>query len=241
MTRRERRHKKKLLFFGIGGAVAVLLLAGAIYWFGLRPESKKSTAQQATHASNTPAQSAEATPEAAPPDETPQTYKSRALNIELTHRKDWSLKEAVGEIRVTSPETAYSSATGQAQSGVFTLIIRKDVPEAVKATINKAIASRASNVIAYTSPTDQQRQYTNVSYGGVNKDTFNFFIVTGSTVFKVGSPFQYALPLDGEYYLIAGGFGAPGSDFSFDAAATSNIDSDTVTEAIHVVESLKIN
>jgi len=235
--RRERRNKKRMMLFAAGGAILVLLLAGGVYWFLLRPEPKQPAAQQ-TGDTNTEETSDTVAP--VQQDSTPETFKSEALNIELTHRGDWTAKEADGEVRVTSPEVSFTTSTDQAQSGVFTLIVRKDVPEAMKTTINKAVASRASKVIGYTAPTEEQRQYTNVSYGGTNKDTFNFFIVTGSAEFKVGSPFQYALPLDGEYYLIVGGFGAPDSSLSYDAAKTTMIDDETTQQALAIVESLKI-
>jgi uncharacterized protein YpmB len=234
-TRRERR-RKKLIFFIAIGVVAALILAGSLYWFVIKDSGSKQQPQQTSNPK-------EQTPQVATPvvDATPVSFKSTKFNIEVTYRKDWKFKEASdGEITLTSPQTSYTGSDGEATTGVFTVKVRKGVTESMKATIEKAIASRDSKVIAYTAPTEQQRQYTNVSYAGNNKDSFNFFIVTGSAEFKAGNALAYTLPLDGEYYLVAGGFGTGGSNLSFDAVPKTAIDSGVVEQAIAIAESLKI-
>lgn len=237
LTRRERRNRKKLLIFAVGGAVVVLLLAGAAYWFFLRDKTAKQPAQSTAEQQEQPE-----APPPTPADPTPVSYKSTKLNIELTHRKDWKLAEAAdGEITLTSPTTPYSTADGQATTGVFSVKLRKGVPEDMKATIEKAVAPRKSEVIAYTAPTDQQRQYTNLSYAGT-KEAFSFFIVTGNSEFKVGAAYAFALPLDGQFYLIVGGYGTDADGtLSFDSVPVAAMDSDVLTQAINIVESLKIH
>ncbi len=236
-TRRERRHRKKMLFLMIGSGVVLLLLAAfAIYWFLLRDHKTPQASKLAT------SQSSQKQPVATPvADPTPVSFKSTKLNIEITHRKDWTLKESTdGEITITSPQTSYTKVDGRATTGVFTVKLRKGVTDTMKATIEKAIATRDSEVVAYTAPTEQQRQYTNVSYGGNQKDVFNFFIVTGSVEFKAGNAFAYTLPMDGDFYLITGGFGNPGTTLAFDSVSKTALDSSTLAEAIHIAESLKI-
>lgn len=238
-TRRERQeHRRKLLLFAIGGAVVAVGVLVAVYLLFLRGDSSQ-TAQQATN----PQTSQEQQPASQPAvsDATPQTYKSEKLNIELTHRKDWTVKESSGsEVTVTSPAISYVASNGQATTGVFTVKIRKGVTDAIKTTIDNAVAPRDSQVIAYAAPTDQQRQYTNLSYGGT-KDAFKFFIITGNAEFKAGTAFMYALPLDSEFYLITGGYGADRSgNLSFDIVPKDSMDSQALTQAISIVESLKI-
>jgi hypothetical protein len=237
LTRRERRKRKKIIILVAGAIVLLLLILGGLYWFFLRDGGDK-TANQAASQDQDQSQEPAAPP---PADPTPVAYKSTKLNIELTHRKDWSLKEtANGEVTVTSPQIPYSRSDGQATTGVFTVKVRKGVPDAMKATIDKAVAPRKSEVIAYTAPTDQQRQYTNLSYAG-QKDVFNFFIVTGNTEFKTGGAYAFALPIDGEFYLIAGGYGTDkDGTLSFDSVPAASMDSEALTQGIDIVKSLKI-
>lgn len=238
-TRRERRHRKKMLLLVIGGAAALLLLAGAgVYWFVLRDKDAKAPAQASTTEQST---SAETAPPPSPTDATPVSFKSTKLNIEITHRKDWTLKEKTdGELELTSPRISYTGADGESTTGVFTLKLRKGVSATQKATIEQAVASRDSEVIAYAAPTEQQRYYTNVSYAG-QKDTFNFFIVTGSAELKAGNPFMYTLVLDSEFYLIVGGYGTDkNGSLAFDPVPKTSLDSPALQQAIDIVESLKI-
>lgn len=233
VTRPDKPKRRKLMMIVAGGAVLLLLGAGAAYWFLMR--DKKEPAQTNTQTQNQP----DPVEEIADP--TPVQYKSEKLNIELTHRKDWKLKEAAdGELAITSPSTSYSKADGQAATGPFTVKIRKGVPDAMKATIEKAMAPRASEVIAYAEPTEEQREYTNLSFAGT-KDYFNFFIITGNTEFKPGNNFAYALAMDGEFYLIAGGYGTdPDGSLTFDSVPKDQMDSEALEQAIDIVESLKI-
>lgn len=227
------KHSKRMMLIA-GGAVLLLLAAGGAYWFFMR-DSKKEPAQANTQQQN----QAEPAEEAVDP--TPVSYKSEKLNIELTHRKDWKLKEsAAGEISITSPATSYSRADGEAAAGVFTVKLRKGVPDAMKTTIEKAMAPRASEVIAYAEPTEEQREYTNLSFAGT-KDFFNFFIVTGSTEFKAGNNYAYSLAMDGEFYLIAGGYGTDQDGaLTFDSVPKDMMDTEALEQAIDIVESLKI-
>ena len=108
------------------------------------------------------------------------------------------------------------------------------------ATIEKAVAVRDSEVIAYAAPTDAQRHYTNISWAG-QEAAFNFFIVTGSTEIKDGRPFAYMLAIDNETYVIAGGYGTDkDGSLAFDAVPKTAIDSEAKDQAIAIVESIKL-
>jgi adhesin isopeptide-forming family sspB-C2 type protein len=235
--RSARQRKKRLLMLAGAAGLVLLVLAAALWFFMLR--GKKTTPPVAQN-TNTSTQQQTQTP-STPTDSTPETFKSAKLNIELTHRKDWTLKEATtGELTLTSPRISYTRVDGSAGTGVFTMKIRKGVSEAMKATIDKAVAVRDSKVIGYTAPTEAQRYYTNVSYAG-QEAAFNFFIVTGSTELKDGKPFAYMLTYDNDTFLIAGGYGTDkDSSLSFDAVPKTAIDSEALEQAIAIVESLKI-
>lgn len=237
-TQRQWPKRKKMIVWVTAVVLVALLIGCVLYWWLVTDGNDQSPKQ--TPARNEQQQTQQQT--SAPIiDPTPVTYKSTKLNIELTHRKDWSMKESAdGELTFTSPQTSYTDAEGQSATGVFTFKVRKGVSEASKAVIEKSIATKASEVIAYTAPTAEQRQYTNVSYVGSKKDFFNFFIVTGSTELKPGNSLAYTLPLDGEFYLFVGGYGTPGSNLAFASVPKEFMDSDTLAQAIKIVESIKI-
>jgi hypothetical protein len=229
--------KDKRIWLIAGIAVGVIVVAGLAAWFFLMRDKGESGASQ----SGTSQQTQNQTPPN-PADPTPVVFKSAKLNIEITHRKDWTLKEASdGTITLISPLASYAKADGSAVTGPFTLKILKGVSDSMKTTIEKAIASRDSEVIGYKEPTEGQRFYTNISYAGKDKDSFNFFIVTGNTELKAGNAFAYSLALGNDFYLLAGGFGTDKTNsLNFDSADKGAAESETVREAIKVVESLKI-
>lgn len=236
-TRRERRNRKKKIIFIAGGAVLALLLLGWLSWFFLAGDS----GQQKTPVAASGQQQTQDTPTPEPADPTPVVFKSTKYNIELTHRKDWTLKEASsGEITITSPRTSYTRTDGKPTTGVFTFKFRVGVPDPMKATIEKAVAARDSEVIAYDDPPETQRYYTNLSYAG-QKDVFNFFIVTGNTALKAGNAFAYTLVMDNDFYLLTGGYGTDkDGTLSFDSVPPSAIDGPAAQQAIAIVKSLKI-
>ncbi len=223
------------------GLIGLALITAGLYWLLGRGSSDKQSAQQQTQTNNASTEQEEETPSSTVPDSTPVTFRSEKLNIELTHRKDWTLKESSdGTITITSPRITYRTSDNTSKTGVFTLRIRKGASEAQKATIDKSIATRDSEVIAYANPVEGQRQYTNLSFAGP-KDMFGFFIVTGSYEFKAGEPLMYTLPINGDFYFIVGGYGADANNsLAFDPVPKDAIDSTTLEQAINIVESLKI-
>jgi uncharacterized protein YpmB len=237
-AKRQANKRKKLIIIGAIAAGLLMVLA-AVWFFVLRNASPAKPAQTtAKSQANKPVESLPNPQTSA----TPATFKSTPLNIEITHRQDWTRKEdkQTGEITLTSPRISYSRLDDTAGSGVFTLKIRKGITEPMQAAIEKAVAVRDSEVIAYANPTESQRYYTNVSYAG-QEEAFNFFIVTSSTALKAGNPFAYMLVLNDETYLIAGGYGTDKDGaLSFDAVPKTAIDSEAMTQAIDIVESIRI-
>jgi len=231
--------KSKTRLLAVTAVVVILIAAGAAGWFFMH---KKSTPPLATKQSQKQSSAAASTP-TTPADSTPVTYKSTKLNIQLIHRKDWTLKETSGgsEVILTSPPTPYSKVGGGATTGAFTLKIRMGLTATQKATVEKAIAAKDSEVIGYDAPTEQQRSYTNLSYAGGQKDAFNFLIITGSTAFKVGNPYAYTLTFDSGTFVIVGGYGADTTDsFVFDSVPASGISSTAEEQAVAIIKSLKI-
>lgn len=232
------RHTKKRLMIIVGIVLGVVLVAAAAF-FVLSKQSKQPATQK-----NTPAQqTTKEQDEPAMPEEQAsvlKTFKSTKQNIEIAYRTDWTLKEANdGQLTLTSPSVRYETAVGE-KKGVFTLKIRIGATEAMQATVNKAVAVKDSEVIGYTNPTEAQRYYTNLSYGGTDEQ-FQFMIVTGSTSFKTGSAFDTTIGLDDSTYLLVGGYGADTSNsLLFDAVPVMSTGSDVYDQAIAIIKSLRI-
>jgi hypothetical protein len=223
--------------------LAAAAVGFAVYWFVL----KKDNAETMEPVDNT----TETTPEEQSPPMNPEdaskmaTFKSEKLKLELSHRGDWTVVESDdgNSITLTSPSISYQTINGTVPegSGVFTLRIVKGVSSAQRDVINNAIAVQKSEVIAYAKPTEAQRHYTNVSYGGT-EDAFTFLMVTGAVEFAKGDPWAGKISLSSaDYYLIAGGFGADAENtMEFDQVAASQIDSDAAKQATAIIESLRI-
>lgn len=234
------KRKKKLLIIACVAAGVVVVAALVGFFVMKKPTSQ--TNQPADNTSQTPP--AEDLPAPTPADSTPVAYKNAKLSLELTHRKDWMLTESEDgtEVILTSPRITYTKAGGEAGTGVFTIKIRKGAAEPMKATIEKSVAARDSEVIGYATPSETQRHFTNVSYAGTNKgEDFNFFIVTGSTEIKAGKPFAHMLAFDSDAYLFVGGYGEDkDNSLTFDAVPKAQIDSPAKEQAIDIIESIKL-
>ncbi len=231
-------HRKKVVGLTIGlSLLGLLVVGGAAYWYFM---VRDTTPKAATTAPPTP-------PPAEKPvvsDATPETYKSSKLNVEFTHRKDWTVREYAerSEVIVTSPKTTYTKADGSSAEGVFTLRMRTGtIPDAMQNTVIKSIAVRDSEVVAYDAPTEQQRQYTNITDAGSDANTFTFVIVSSSTAFKAGQVLGYGVNLTGDAYLFVGGYGTDSNNsLAFDPVSKANFATPTYDQAVAVIKSLKI-
>ncbi|HSW66337.1 MAG TPA: hypothetical protein VLI54_04350 [Bacillota bacterium] len=233
--------KKKWLLVSLI-VLAVLILGGgtAALLLKKKPAPQASSSTQQTTA-NSSAQSS-----AGNGSSTPGTYKSTTLNLEFSYPTGWSVKESAdkAEVIATSPTVSYTKKDGSAAQGVFTVKMRHGaIPDAIQQTTIKTIAVADSFIIAYDHPTTNQRQYTNVSYGGTDANTFNYFIVSGNTALKAGQTFGYGVDLTGaDTYMFAGGYGADTADtLSFEAVSKTTYDSATLEQAVGIIKSLQIN
>lgn len=233
--------KKPLIIIAIIVGVALVLAAAAIFFFVGKSDTPKKN-----ETSNQQTVTEEEDESTLPPSEAaqPQTYKSETLNIEITHRKDWTLKETADQkmLTVTSPKFTYKTQDNKSTKGVFTLKISLGTTEEAQKTLDDAKAIRDSLLIGYDAPTESQRHYTNVSYAGPDETTFQFFVVTGSTAFKPNTALAGTVIINSGDFLIAGGFGADSkNELGFDQVPAADIDQYTALEqAISIVKSLKV-
>lgn len=235
--------KKRIILIVAVVVLALGLLAGAAYWFLGRDDD---TNEQTAVSEQTQEEPGNNRPQLSPAEAAePVVFKSDTLNLEFTHRKDWTVMESEDKstLSVTSPAISYQTVDGNVpeSAGVFTLKIGIGVSDAATQTINSAVAAKDSEVIAYDEPTEQQRFYTNLAYAGQN-DNFSFLIVTGSSEYKAGDPLAGTLALSGSYYLIGGGYGEdPDNAFAFDPIAPELINQSAAPEqAVAIIKSLKI-
>lgn len=226
----------------------VLVLAGAgfaVYWFVIKDDTAVQENTQSTD--QTPNTATEETQSAMDPAEAAKikTFNSEKLGLEFNHRADWTVKEADdgNSLTVTSPSISYQTINGTVPegNGVFTLRIAKGVNSAQKDVINSAVAVQKSDVIAYAKPTEAQRHYTAISYGGA-EDAFTFLMVTGAIEFNKGDPWAGKLVLSSaDYYLIAGGFGEdPDGAMAFDQVSASQVSSESIGQATAIIESMRL-
>lgn len=240
-SKKKGLNKKLLIMVSI--IVAVLAVAAAAFLL-LKKDAKPDSASQQQAAQ----QSVEEDEPTMPPAEAaqPQTYKSPALNIELTHRKDWTLAENAEKklITLTSPKFTFQTGS-DSRKDVFTLKIGFGASKEAQQNISKAVAVRDSLLIGYDAPTEAQRHYTNVSYAGPPGDDaafFEFFIVSGSVALKTGDPFGNSIIINSGDFLIAGGFGADAQNqLNFESVPAAELEQYSAYEqALAIVKSLKV-
>jgi hypothetical protein len=232
---------KKRLFMIVGIVVAVLLVAALVFFLLTSKKEDKNTGNN--NQQNNSETSEETDEPSMPSAEASQlvTYKSTKMNFEITHRKDWKIKEATDrtQLVLTSPKVTYQTSDGESKQVVFTLKIGLGATDAEQETLDAAKIVKDSLLIGYDAPTESQRHYTNVSYAGED-EAFQIMVVTGSQALKAGAPLGVLIG-DADF-LIAGGFGADSQNtLTFEAADPTTIDQNTGYEqALAIVKSLKV-
>lgn len=238
--------RAKLIIIIVASVLTLAAGIFAVYWFVIKKDDAPAVNNQDTQQVNN-ADTEDQQPELSPSEASAiKTFKSEALALEFDHRADWAVEESEdgNSITLTSPNISYQTINGTVPEGrgVFTLRIAKGVNSAQRDVIGAAVAVEKSEVIAYAKPTEAQRHYTNISYGG-QEDAFTFMMVTGAVEFAKGDPWANKLTLSSaDYYLIAGGFGEdPDNALAFDQVATSQVTSQSLKQAIAIIESMRIN
>lgn len=227
---------KRRALIGIAVVAGIAVLGAGTYLLSGdksgKPAPSATSGQQATTA-----------PSSAEDTSGLHSYKSTKLNIEFTYPAEWRMKENADKtvITLTSPKTTYTKKDGTSTSGIFTLRLRNGlVSDAAKQNVENAVAMKDSEVIAYDSPTAQQRQYTNIVQGG-NGPNATFLIVSGGVPFKAGEAFGSNIDLQGAVYLFAGGYGSdPGDTLAFDAVPKASFEGVAYKQAVSIIKSMKI-
>lgn len=236
-----KQHKggsKKRLFLVMGLVASILVVGGGVTAFLLMHKTSTPKPTQ------TSAKSAQQTTPGVHSSGASSTYKSTTLKVGVTYPKTWTMRESSDkqEIILTSPRTTYVKKDGSTANGAFTVKLRNGIiPDAMKSAVQNTVAMADSQVIAYTQPTTDQRQYTNLSYAGTDANNFNFAVITGYTSYKAGQAFGGGVALDGQAYLFAGGYGADAGDtLTFDAVPKANYDTAVFQQAVAIFESLQL-
>ncbi|HSX00313.1 MAG TPA: hypothetical protein VLH38_04720 [Patescibacteria group bacterium] len=235
------QHKKsrKKLWIVLGIIIGIVVLAGGgVTAYLLLHKSPKP-------AVTTPAAAKKPTVAGVQSTGNQNTYKSPTLNVGVTYPKTWTMRESADkqEIILASPQSTYTKKDGTSAQGVFTIKLRNGIiPEGIKTAVQNAVAVKDSEVIAYATPVTDQRQYTNLSYGGVDANNFGFAIVTSYTSFKAGQAFGGGVALDGQTYLFAGGYGTDANDnLGFEPVPKASFSSSAVYEqAVSIFKSLQL-
>ncbi len=241
--RKPGNNKKMWLIIGI--AVGILLVGAGVFWFLQKDKKSDSTSQSQSQQQQSTEETDE--PTMAPADAAQlETYKSTTLNIEIAHRKDWTLKEDAEKklITLTSPKFTFQTAN-ESKKDVFTLKFGMGASKEAQKNISSAKAVRDSLLIAYDAPTESQRYYTNISYLGPaeeNSSLFSFFIVSGSIALKADNPVAGSIVINSGDFLIAGGFGADAQNqLSFTQVPATELEQYSAYEqAVAIVKSLKV-
>gem|GEM_PF-842715 len=245
------KHKKskKVLYIALGviGALVLLGAGGTAGWLLLKKSNSgkdaAATAQQSAN-QNSSQSSSSKQPSGVQSKGANYAYKSTKLNIGLTYPKTWTMRESADkqEIIVTSPQTTYVKKDGTSTQGVVTVKLRNGIiPDAMKTTVQNSVAVADSEVVAYSQPTDGQRQYTNLSYVGPDANNFGFGLITGNTAYKAGQLVGGGIDLNGQAYLFAAGYGADSADtLAFEPVPKSDYNTVTFQQAVAILESLQI-
>lgn len=244
----QRKKSKKALYIvlGIVGGLLLLGAGGMAVWLLTKKSdtSKNSTAQQTASQSSNSSSASSKQPSGVQTKGNSYVYKSAKLNIGVTYPKTWTLRESTDkeQLTITSPQTTYTKKDGTSTEGVITVKLRNGIlPDAMKTTVQNAVAVADSEVVAYTEPTEGQRQYTNMSYVGVDANNFGFALVTGNTAYKAAQLVGGGIDLNGQAYLFVAGYGADAADtLAFDQVPKTNYNTATFKEAVEILESLQI-
>jgi hypothetical protein len=234
------KKSRKTLYIVLGVIAGVIVLAGGgVAAYMIMHKSKPAPANTAANPSSVQKQPSDVTDNGSD-----YTFKSKTLKVGVTYPKTWTMKQSADkqEVILTSPQTQYVKKDGTSASGVFTLKLRNGIiPEAIKTAVSGATAVDDSQIIGYTKPTADQRQYTNLSYLGTDVNNFSFTLVTGNTAYKAGQLVGGGIDLDGQAYVFGGGFGADAADtFAFDAVPKADYNTATFQDAVKILESIQI-
>lgn len=163
--------------------VALLVIGFAVYWFGFRDASQPEQEAQDTTTQPEASESSISAGE-------PETYSSSSFFLSFTHLDTWTVDESDPDIlTVTSPVTSLRLAGGGADAkGKVVMTIRHKTNPLKEFDAGNATATKASELINYTKPTQAQRASTYLSfvvYAGATAGIDALYI-TGDYGYQVG-------------------------------------------------------
>lgn len=245
-TQHKKSKKALYIVLGVIGALVLLGAGGTAAWLLIKKSNsgKDTAGTQQTASQNSSQSSSSKQPSGVQSKGNNYAYKSTKLNVGVTYPKTWTMRESADkeELIITSPQTTYVKKDGTSTQGVVTVKLRNGIiPDAMKTTVQNAVAVADSEVVAYSEPTDGQRQYTNLSYVGADANNFGFGLITGNTAYAAGQLVGGGIDLNGQAYLFAAGFGADSGDtLAFEPVPKSDYNTATFKQAVEILESLQI-
>lgn len=231
----HKKSKKSRAGIWIAAVIVVMALALAAFFMFFAP--KKTFAPTPT---NSPATGQ--APKKSAPAPAANVLKSTKLALQVTKPAGWQGTEdaTTGALTLTSPETSYTSI-GSAVKGVFTLTIQQGADTDTQDTIHNTNAIQDSESIAYSAPTDNQFQFTNLTVIG-NIDIANYLLLTASDQYKKGEAMARFF-VNGDTYVIIGGFHPSDTTKLKDydgLTPASFLSSPEYKQAVATIQSLKI-
>lgn len=174
--RRQKRRRVKLL-------AAVLALMGLLvtvgYFVFLRSggEPVQQTPQAASERSSSEPEAPTALKE----------FSSQDMKLSFSHPVDWSVKEADQEsIAIESPIVKLADMSGDMQDAKVVVLMLSSGSDVPGFEGGGAIAVKDSEKLAYSSPLQDQRAETYLSFGGFGGRALNAVFVTGDSGYQSG-------------------------------------------------------
>ncbi len=146
--------RSKLIYIII---ILILLIGSGVYWFLLKPEPAAKTAQTRTALT--------VKPETRIASSTTH-YDSSSFSLGFDYPKGWTVTDTAGsgKLTVVSGPLQLKDANGQQVNGLIVMTIRDRTQKLTEFDKGAATATRDSEKIAYTKPTQTQRGSTYISF-----------------------------------------------------------------------------
>lgn len=150
---------RKILLLAVG-ILVIAAASAATYWYFLRektPAASKAQEQTTQKEQSKTAASKIST-------ET-KDYTSSNFNLAFSYPEDWEVADnGAGVLSVKSPDLTLKTPTGQDFTGRIVLTIRDKAQKLTEFDKGNATATRDSQKVAYTKPTQSQRGNTYLSF-----------------------------------------------------------------------------
>jgi hypothetical protein len=156
-----------------------LLLAGAAYWFLLKPKPASVPAKTSPSASTQSATSQIST-------ET-EHYDSANFDLSFDHPKGWTVKDDPAALSVVSGAVKLKLANGQQQDGQVLMLITKNNQKLYGLDKDASTAILDSEKITYSKPSETQRGNTFISFLNYSISTdkgLDAIYITGDNGYK---------------------------------------------------------